>query len=313
MSRVPLDILAKATLVVATVLVLPCVARAESYSYDRQWAVAQPGAITPDRAGGVLITDLVGRRIQRFDCYGALLGQWGGYGSGDGQFLFPTGAATDDSGNVYVADGDAMCVFKFTSAGEFVSRWGTAGQFRHPVAVAWHDGVVFVSDFDRVRRFDGNGTPLGQWGSPGSGPGQFSEIFGLALDSQGHVYVTDLYNDRVQKFDANGLFLCQWGDSGCANGQFRSPVGIATDAAGNVYVADRDNYRIQKFDGAGRFLSQWGSMGRGEGEFTWPIEVMVGNDDCVYVSDNDRIQVFAPAVATPVTRTTWGALKARYR
>ena len=39
-----------------------------------------------------------------------------------------------------------------------------------------------------------------QWGSAGSGPGQFNVPYAIAVDAEGYVYVTDINNHRVQKF-----------------------------------------------------------------------------------------------------------------
>src|SRR5436309_2955805 len=88
---------------------------------------------------------------------------------------------------------------------------------------------------------------LTQWGSFGSGDGQFNTPVGVATDAAGNVYVADFYNPRIQKFTSTGTYLTQWGSFGSGNGQFGAPVGVATDAAGNVFVADTENNRIQKF------------------------------------------------------------------
>jgi len=53
-----------------------------------------------------------------------------------------------------------------------------------------------------------------QWGSRGSGPGQFQLPHNVAVDARGRVYVTDRDNRRVEVFDANGKFLNQWADIG---------------------------------------------------------------------------------------------------
>jgi hypothetical protein len=86
-----------------------------------------------------------------------------------------------------------------------------------------------------------------QWGSEGSGDGQFRWLEGIAVDGSGDVYVADRANDRVQKFAADGSFLTKWGSYGSEDGQFDWPRGIAVDGSGNVYVADSGNNRIQKF------------------------------------------------------------------
>jgi hypothetical protein len=88
---------------------------------------------------------------------------------------------------------------------------------------------------------------VSQFGSNGSGDGEFDEAFGLAIDTEDNIYVVDRQNDRVQKFDSDGVYVSQFGTSGSDNGEFNLPHAIAIDSNGNLYVVDRDNDRIQKF------------------------------------------------------------------
>src|SRR5438093_703337 len=104
---------------------------------------------------------------------------------------------------------------------------------------------------------------LTQWGSFGSGEGQFSYPIGVATDAAGNVYVVDQFNYRIQKFTGTGTYLTRWGSYGSGDGQFIFPKGVATDAAGDVYVVDYDESRIQKFTGTGTYLTQWGTVGSG--------------------------------------------------
>ncbi len=110
-------------------------------------------------------------------------------------------------------------------------------------------GNVYVADYGerRIQKFTGTGTYLTQWGSLGSGNGQFSSPISVATDVAGNVYVADTDNNRIQKFTGTGTYLTQWGSPGGGNGEFSTPGAVATDAAGNVYVADLNNHRIQKF------------------------------------------------------------------
>src|SRR2546423_1298308 len=64
---------------------------------------------------------------------------------------------------------------------------------------------------------------LTQWGSYGSGNGQFYDLSGVAVDSGGNVYVADSYNHRIQKFTSAGGYLTQWGTPGPGDGQFQYP------------------------------------------------------------------------------------------
>jgi DNA-binding beta-propeller fold protein YncE len=88
------------------------------------------------------------------------LGVIGSPGSNDGQLNSPGGMATDEQGNLYVAD------------------WGN----------------------NRMQKFDSSGKFLFKWGSGGVGDGEFNGLADVALDGQGNVYVVDYFNNRIQKF-----------------------------------------------------------------------------------------------------------------
>lgn len=92
---------------------------------------------------------------------------------------------------------------------------------------------------------------LTQWGTEGSGDGQFEHPTAVAVDGSGRVYVADNWNDRIQAFTSSGAYLTQWGTFGTGDGQFYGPNGVATCRDGSVYVVDPGNNRIQKFTSTG--------------------------------------------------------------
>jgi hypothetical protein len=143
-----------------------------------------------------------------------------------------------------------------------------------------------------------------QWGTSGSGDGQFNRPWGIAVDGGGNVYVADTDNHRIQKFTSSGTYLTRWGTHGHTDGQFYYPYNVAVDASGNVYVADTDNERIQKFTNDGTYVTQWGTRGSGDGQFYGPDGVAVDASGNVYVGDYDRIQKFTSS-GTYVTQ--WGS------
>jgi len=91
---------------------------------------------------------------------------------------------------------------------------------------------------------------LNNWGSYGTGNGQFSTPFGVAVNpTTGNVFVADSGNNRIQVFDgSSGAFITKFGTGGTDNGQFDIPAGVAVNpTTGNVFVADSGNNRIQVF------------------------------------------------------------------
>ncbi|HET6316972.1 MAG TPA: NHL repeat-containing protein [Chloroflexota bacterium] len=156
------------------------------------------------------------------------------------------------------------------------------------------DGAVYVSDYamDRVLKFGPDGTLLLQWGASGSGLGQFSAPFGLAVDDH-TVYVVDQLNGRVQKFASDGTSLGAWGSTGAGSDQLRTPFGVAV-FGGRVYVADFGNDRVQIFSTDGMGMGEVGAHGTADGQFQRPAGVAVDRDGNLYVTDhfNDRIQRF---------------------
>ena len=76
----------------------------------------------------------------------------------------------------------------------------------------------------------------------------FDKPRGVAVNSEGDVYVADTGNNRIQKFTTFGKLLREWGSEEKEQGQFNKPRGEAVDSQGDVYVADTENSRIQKFE-----------------------------------------------------------------
>ena len=192
--------------------------------------------------------------------------KWGSSGSGNGQFGRPHGIAVASDGSVYVADRDNHRVQKFTSEGVFVKKWGGPGGAHEDgkfncggcgVAVG-PDGSVYVADSQHhlIQKFTAEGVFITKWpeqppnncpGCPGSGDAEFYSAEGVAVASDGTVYIADLDNNRIQKLTSEGVFVIKWGSLGDGDSQFNLPSGIAVAPDGSVYVTGRGNNRIQKF------------------------------------------------------------------
>lgn len=97
--------------------------------------------------------------------------------------------------------------------------------------------------------------PVRAIGARGTGPGEFDQPTGVALDHAGRLYVVDFGNNRVQKFDVEGRFLLEFGIFGSENGQFVEPVDASAAHGFSLAVTDSRNERWQTFDFDGNFLA----------------------------------------------------------
>jgi sugar lactone lactonase YvrE len=133
-----------------------------------------------------------------------------------------------------------------------------------------------------------------QFGSEGSGDGQFVHPADVAIGSDGNVWVVDQDNDRVEEFNEKGEYLSQFGSEGSGDGQFIEPEGIAVDAEGDIWVLDSGNSRVQEFSEKGEHLKTIGSEGIGAGQFEYPAGIAVDSHGNVWVSDtyNSRVEEF---------------------
>lgn len=143
--------------------------------------------------------------VKIFGLDGTLLGTIGGErGEGQGQFQYPTYAAVDAAGNVYVTDTLNSRVQVFTPEGRYLKTIGERGN-------AW---------------------------------GMFDKPKGVALDTFGNIYVVDSGWSNVQIFNAKGQVLLFFGGRGPIPGLLKNPTAIAIDKQNRIYVADFLNHRI---------------------------------------------------------------------
>jgi sugar lactone lactonase YvrE len=176
------------------------------------------------------------------------------------------------------------------------------GVLRVPEAVALAPGgSLYVADQRSyvIQRFSRTGRFEGEWGSYGTGPGQFAAVNALEVDAAGNVYAVDSAQNRVQVFDARGRFLRWWGGRGTRLGEFdfggggnsdRPPGGGIAVHLGFVYVSDTANDRIVRFRLDGTHPTLVAGRGQGSSQVLRPRGLVVQGSR-LYVADNGNHRV----------------------
>ena len=125
--------------------------------------------------------------------------------------------------------------------------------------------------------------------------GMLNVPYGVAVNDQDEIAVTEHLNHRVSVFSSDGTHLRSFGELGQSNGEFHYPTGIAFDSHGNIVVADSNNHRVQVFDGNGNFLSKFGELGILDHQLTCPKGLSINDkgDIIVALSSNSLIKIFS--------------------
>ena len=119
--------------------------------------------------------------------------------SGPGWFDRPRGIAVDGEGNILVTDRHNHHIQKFSAEGRFLEAVGTRGsgplQYSYPAHITYSTSntKVYVLDSGnhRVQVLNSDLSFSSAFGEKGSGVGPFKELWGIACDDTGKVYVVD--------------------------------------------------------------------------------------------------------------------------
>lgn len=178
-----------------------------------------PCDLVVDHENRVIVSDLLNHRLQVFN-FSARTRSLTHVRSVERDFHFPKGLGVTDHGQLLVCDSG-----------------------KHRVQI-----FNMVDDFAFVREF----------GSHGTGKGQFVTPLDVAVNSAGEIFVADAC-DRIQVFTTEGEFIRQIGSKGRRDGLFNYPCSIAIDDEDHLYVCDQGNCRIQVLRTSdGGPVHQWG-------------------------------------------------------
>ena len=138
--------------------------------------------------------------------------------------------------------------------------------------------------------------PVSAFGEQGLSVGKFNGPWGVAVNANDEIAVTDQSNHRVQIFSSEGKFLRSFGKKGDMVGEFNNPRGITFHNNGNIFVADSVNHRIQIFSGEGEFVGSFGGKGNVDSQLDIPSGLSVDSEGNIIVADagNKLIKIFSP-------------------
>ena len=251
-----------------------------------------------------------------------LAGASGQWGSADGtgssaSFETLSSVAVDTAGNVYVTDSDRVrkispdSVVTTLASGLFMSSPGAGAKLATDT-----EGNVYVvqSDLYEVLKISPYGivTTLAGSGMSGSEDGigsaaSFSSPSGVAVDTEGNVYVADA--NTIRKISSDGVVTTLVDHLGSST----STEDIAVDASGYLYVSQSGTgggfspHRVLRISPSG-LQGVWGGVfaggdgtgfvdGQGENaRFDYPAGLAVDAAGNVYVADshNDAIRRITP-------------------
>jgi streptogramin lyase len=185
------------------------------------WAMGMVSWVATDRQGLVYLLQRGEKAdpVIVVDRAGKVVRSWG-----KGMYTTPHAIRVDPQGNVWTTDAASSMVYKFSPEGKVLLKIEVGGQptpcgsFCSTTDIAFApNGNLFIADGyrnARILEYSPDGRRLREWGSAGTGPGQFSLPHSIQVDDNGIVYVADRENGRVQRFDRDGKFLGEWSQYG---------------------------------------------------------------------------------------------------
>jgi DNA-binding beta-propeller fold protein YncE len=185
------------------------------------WALGMVSWVAADRKGLIYLLQRGDHAdpVIVVDRTGHIVRSWG-----KGMYTMPHAIRIDPQGNVWTTDAASSMVYKFSPEGKVLMRIEVGGQptpcgsFCSTTDIAFApSGNLFIADGyrnARVLEYSPDGKKLREWGSAGTGPGQFRLPHSIQVDERGVVYVADRENGRIQRFDRDGKYLGAWSTYG---------------------------------------------------------------------------------------------------
>lgn len=153
--------------------------------------------------GELLLSDIENDCVVKLDNFYVYERTFGGFGYGEGSLRDPLGIAVDRKGNVYVTDLQNDRVAIYDLFGNFLKSLGET-TLRKPSGVTiGEDGLIYVANTEKnsIAIFDPEGSIVLEYGTWGSGMGNFSKPTDLKLGRDNKLFVVDSGNNRICVFE----------------------------------------------------------------------------------------------------------------
>jgi streptogramin lyase len=185
------------------------------------WAMGMVSWVAADRDGLIYLLQRGDQAdpVIVIDADGRIVRSWG-----KGLYATPHAIRIDPEGHVWTADAASSMVYKFSREGERLLTIEVGGQpdpcgaFCSTTDVAFApNGHIYIADGyrnARILEYTPGGQKVREWGSAGTGPGEFRLPHSIQIDAQGIVYVADRENGRIQRFTPDGTYLGEWSQYG---------------------------------------------------------------------------------------------------
>ena len=186
-----------------------------------------------------------------------------------------------------------------------------------PLTLLGLAGALLPAAFGQyaISTFAGGGPPNGAAATSIA----LSDVYGIAVDTSGNLYVPSSTQNRVYKVAANGAIstvagngtLGYSGDNGPAtNAQLDSPHSVAMDGAGNLYIADQGNLRIRKVSlggvittvaGTGIFGYSGENGPAANAQISFVYGIAVDSAGNLYIADSGNYRIRKVSLAGTIT------------
>lgn len=213
-----------------------------------------PQCVAVDSADNIYVTDSDSGKVFVFNADGKFERVIGSLKGGEGYFKRPTGIAVDsEAQRIYITDTFRDSIFVLDMQGSVlktIGKRGTGeGEFNFPTELRLYGEELVVVDAMnfRVQVLDRSGNFRFQIGQLGEEQGNLFRPKGVAIDSEGHLYVAESLASMVQVFDQHGNLLYYFGQKGTGPEEFYLPSGVFIDRNDRIFVVDSFNRRVQVF------------------------------------------------------------------